>query len=53
MHKNFTQKSVIDNKKEVKTNGPKESTLKFLRQFARVYTCEKNLKGKMCDFVMN
>lgn len=53
MQKNFTQENVIDKQKEVKNNGPKESTLEFLRQFARVYSCEKSLKGKMCDFVMN
>lgn len=53
MNKNFTQDNVIDKKKEVKDNGPKESTLAFLKQFARVYTCEKKLEGRMCDLVMN
>lgn len=54
MRKTFTKDETVEMTKEsVKEQGPKESTLNFIRQFARVYSYEQKLEGKLGHLIAN
>ena len=45
--------SPMNRKEEVKNKGPKNSTLEFIKQFARVYSYEPKLKNNLGEFIAN
>ena len=52
MQKISTQ--LIKNENNVgKTRGPRQATVNFLKQFARVYTCQALTTPKLSGFVAN
>lgn len=55
MKKIFTQLDVelpVSGRRTI-TMNPKKSTIDFLKQFARCYTCEPKLPNELCGFVNN
>lgn len=55
MKKTFTNLDVelIIREDSTITMSPKKSTVDFLKQFARCYTCEPKLPKELCGFVNN
>lgn len=53
MRKIFTSDKTLEIKESVKNQGPKESTLEFLKQFARFYSYEPKLEGKLGNLLAN
>lgn len=52
MNENSTQlKNDVNNNVEV--SGPKESTVNFLKQFARIYSYDNRMKNELGDFFAN
>lgn len=53
MDKSSTIEKVLADKKSAQANDVKQSTINFLKQFARAYSYEKRLKITLGNFVAN
>lgn len=52
MHKNFTLTNKLNSLKS-KTTGPKECSINFIKQFARVCSAKKMNCPELSVFIMN
>ena len=53
MNENSTQVKNEINDETVVKSGPKESTVNFLKQFARIYSYNENVGNGLGEFVAN
>ncbi len=53
MNENSTQVKNEINDETVVMSGPKESTVNFLKQFARIYSYNENVSNGLGEFIAN